>query len=384
MKIFSKRLKSLRKENGITQEKLAKILNYSRSTVTKYESGHRIPSKNFLIDIADYFEVSIDYLLDRTNIRLGLQEYLSKYSPSVIVFVNPKNGKIIDHSPSVLDFYGYTSEELLEMTIFDLNTLPKDKLYKLMVKARNRKHLTFNTKHKLANGEIKNVKITTTSLMFGSEKIMAALVKDLDNILQRKYLNKIDPLFDSMSKINYKKLPYKKYFAKNVSQLSVNIGKRLSLANESLHSLKIASLLHDIGEIHIPASIINKPDNLLEHEFEFIRKHPEFGYETFENVFSNNKIAEIILQHHERLDGSGYPKGLKSESILTEAKIIAVTDTIVSMLSKRPYRGTYNKKQIIEELNKYKNIKYDKEIVKIGIDLLSDKDFNIKKQKSLE
>lgn len=193
----------------------------------------------------------------------------------------------------------------------------------------------------------------------------------------RKYNDNFNlSLIEALSKMHGKKFYYKENFSQNVAALASKIGKVLSLPPENLELLNIASLLHDIGEIYLPSEIINKNGSLTEVEFNLIESHPQISYELLEDVEFDQKIKEIILQHHERLDGSGYPKGLKENEISKEAKIIGAADSIIAMLSERPYRKALSNKEVLEILIENKGIKYDPEVVDICIELFKTKYFD--------
>lgn len=126
-----------------------------------------------------------------------------------------------------------------------------------------------------------------------------------------------------------------------VARLSAEIGRQMGLPDEQTWLLELASLVHDIGKIEVPRSIIEKPGRLTESEYEIVKDHCEAGYEILQVIPTPWPIAEIARQHHERLDGSGYPRGLKGAEILFEAQIVAVADVTESMLSRRPYRSAH-------------------------------------------
>ena len=366
MEYFSSRLKLLRKENNLTQNKLANILGYSRSTIAKYEAGQMIPSGSFLYDVAEYFEVSLDYLLGRTNIHESFGDYILSKAPSILLFVDPKDGKIIDHSPSALDFYGYKRHELLKKTIYELNTLPKDEVKKLMKKAIEAKHKTYFFKHKLSNDKIKEVKVTTTKVTINNRKVIGSLIQDLSISNNKKKDNKLSKnLFQSINNIALQNIHHKDQHIYNVTKLAADIGKHLFLSTKDLENLTFASQLQNIGEVNIPHHIINKPNILNENEYSIIKSHPVFSLQLLKNTSINKKIKKIILQHHERLDGSGYPNNLTKNEILIEAQIIGVADVIIAMISKRPYRKSFDLEDALKEINKNKGIKYNKEIVNI-------------------
>ncbi|MFW6243372.1 MAG: helix-turn-helix domain-containing protein [bacterium] len=258
---FKNRLKKLRKDKKLTQQDFANIIGYSRSTIAKYESGSRMPSNNFLIEVADYFEVSLDYMLGRTDLKLSLSKYLSKYSQSILLFVNSENGEILGQSPDAAEFYGFKKEELLHMTIFDITAMSKEKMNELLKEAAENKHSSFYMTSNLKNGENKEVKVTTTTLLVANKKIIGLLIQDISNMkIKSESEEKVDSLIISLSKIGNKRNPYKIHFAENVADLANLIGRKLSLSDEDLNILKKAALLHDIGEFNVPTDIINKPD----------------------------------------------------------------------------------------------------------------------------
>ncbi len=157
--------------------------------------------------------------------------------------------------------------------------------------------------------------------------------------------------------------PYTAGHQERVALLAVAIGERIGLSNERLEALRVASLLHDIGKIAIPAEILAKPARLTSAEIQLIRSHPESAYEILKSVPFPWPIAEFILQHHERLDGSGYPKGLTSDKIVLEARIIAVADVVEAMSSHRPYRPAVGIKMALEEIEKNSGMLYAPEVV---------------------
>ena len=376
---FKNRLKTLRTEKNLTQSTLAKELNYSRSTIAQYESGIREPSLNFLIDISNFFNVSSDYLLGRTNIRLSFQDYLSKYTDSILLFINPQNGKIVDYSPGALNFYGYTESEFFKKTIFDLNTLPKNKVMGLIKEARNSHKKKFNLQHKLSNNEIKDVKVTTTTLVIGKTKVLGSLIQDITNINHESKICKLNnSLIKLVTNLHSNKFPYKNNFQKNVAKLSHLIGSRLSLYDKTIKNIEKAAMLHDLGEIILSCTILNKPSELTESEYLIVKQHPQIAYDMLKKVGFDDKVSEIILQHHEMLDGSGYPHGLKDKEILMESKILGAADTVIAMLSKRPYRNAFSFEKVIEEIEKYKDIKYDAKIVDTIINIFSENEFTLK------
>lgn len=158
-----------------------------------------------------------------------------------------------------------------------------------------------------------------------------------------------------------------------VGMVSLEIGKRMGLDEEALKQLEFACILHDIGKIAIPERILNKPSSLTQEEFELIKTHPEVGHNILKDIHYFDKAKQIILQHHEKIDGSGYPYGLKDDEICIEAKILSVADAYDAMSSKRVYRiGSFKTEDIIDELRKSSGTQFDSRIVNVLICLLKD------------
>lgn len=157
--------------------------------------------------------------------------------------------------------------------------------------------------------------------------------------------------------------PYTSGHQKRVSELSCLIGKEIHLPPEQLDGLRLAGLIHDIGKISIPSEILNKPGRLSEVEYNLIKTHSEIAYEILKDIDFPWPIADMVLQHHERLDGTGYPKGLKSDNILLEAKILAVADVVDAMAAHRPYRPSLGVDRALEEITRSRDRLYDSRIV---------------------
>jgi sensor domain CHASE-containing protein len=157
--------------------------------------------------------------------------------------------------------------------------------------------------------------------------------------------------------------PYTAGHERRVVDLSIAIGKEMDLDEAVLEGLKIAATLHDVGKIYIPAEILSKPGKLNDLEFSMIKAHPRYSHEVLGNIDFPWPIADIALQHHERIDGSGYPNGLKGKDILIEAKILAVADVIEAMASHRPYRPALPLKEAMEEVSKGAGKIYDQKVV---------------------
>jgi len=164
--------------------------------------------------------------------------------------------------------------------------------------------------------------------------------------------------------------PYTSIHTQNVAYISLKIAENLGWDENRLLAIRLAGELHDLGKISIPLEILNKPGKLSDLEYNLIQQHVQNCYDLIKDIDFPFSLAEIIYQHHERLDGSGYPRQLKDEKILPEARILAVSDVLESMTSYRPYREALGLKKAIEELKDGKGKRYDAKIVDIAFSLI--------------
>ncbi len=169
--------------------------------------------------------------------------------------------------------------------------------------------------------------------------------------------------------------PYTAGHQLRVSQLASVIAHEMGLSDKQIRGIQVIGCLHDIGKIIVPAEILSKPSKLNDYEFNMIKAHPEAGYNILKGIVFPWPVATAVLQHHERLNGSGYPSGCNGDEIIIEAKIIAVSDVIESMASHRPYRPALGVEVALEEIQKNKGITYDFEVVEICLKLFREKGF---------
>ena len=155
--------------------------------------------------------------------------------------------------------------------------------------------------------------------------------------------------------------PYTAGHQKRVADLACAIATEMGLPDDKIEGLLMAGSIHDIGKISIPAEILSKPSTLTNIEFSLIKEHP-IGYDLLKNVESPWPLAEIVYQHHERMNGSGYPRNLKGDEIIMEARIMAVADVVEAMASHRPYRPAMGIEAALEEIGKNKGILYDNSV----------------------
>ncbi|MCF7934767.1 MAG: HD domain-containing protein [Synergistales bacterium] len=174
----------------------------------------------------------------------------------------------------------------------------------------------------------------------------------------------------TLSQVVESRDPYISGHQQRVADLAVTVAEEMALSPETLETLRVAGLLHDIGKMRVPAEILSRPGKLSESEFALIREHPETGYAILQGIRFSWPVADIVLQHHERIDGSGYPHGLKGREIRLEAKILAVADVVEAMTSHRPYRPGLGLGAAIEEILHKKSTHFDEDVVQACVTVL--------------
>ncbi|HZJ56855.1 MAG TPA: HD domain-containing phosphohydrolase [Clostridia bacterium] len=161
-----------------------------------------------------------------------------------------------------------------------------------------------------------------------------------------------------------------------VAKLAAIVGRRMGLGQDDINELYIGGLLHDVGKIGIPTQILNKMPPLTDTELTLIREHPRIGFEILSDAELPWNIRDIVLNHHEKLDGSGYPSGLSGCQISINVRIITVCDVAEAMSTLRPYRAARTKDKVIRELSRGRGIKYDANVVDVVLDLIETGEFN--------
>ena len=169
--------------------------------------------------------------------------------------------------------------------------------------------------------------------------------------------------------------PYLIGHHQRVSKLATAIAQEMKLPQDKIEGVKIASLVYDVGKVNLPAEIVSKPSKLVEVEFNLVKNHPRIGYEILKKVNFPWPIAEIVFQHQEKIDGSGYPRGLKGTEILIEAKILGVANVVEAMSSYKSYRPALSMDESLSEISKYKNILFDPKVVDACLKLFKEKRF---------
>lgn len=192
-----------------------------------------------------------------------------------------------------------------------------------------------------------------------------------------KLRNVVDGIVHAMALMAEANAPHTAGHQRRVALLASAIAREMGLTDEKVDGVRTAALLHDIGKIWVPAEIYNKPGQISQDEFDSIKVHPLAGFEILKNIEFPWPVDRIVLQHHERMDGSGYPSGLPGKEILQEAKILAVADVIEAMASHRPYRAALGIDHAMEEISHERGTLYDSQVVDACIKCFTARGFKL-------
>ncbi|MCF8083791.1 MAG: HD-GYP domain-containing protein [Deltaproteobacteria bacterium] len=171
--------------------------------------------------------------------------------------------------------------------------------------------------------------------------------------------------------------PYTSGHQHRVAVISAAVAAEMGLSEDRIEGIRLAGLIHDLGKITIPAGILSKPTRLADFEFALIQTHPQVGYDILKEIEFPWPIAQMVHQHHEKMDGSGYPQGLAGEDILLEARILCVADVVEAMASHRPYRPAIGLDPALAEIEANAGLLYDPEAVKACLTLFRQKGFSL-------
>ncbi|MFO7883118.1 MAG: PAS domain S-box protein [Kosmotogaceae bacterium] len=293
-------------------------------------------------------------------------------SHEIMLIIDPDSTKIVDANEAACDFYGYSREEMVNMRISDISTIDENKVFEDFARIKKVGTGISEAVDTLKSGEKRNIMIYYSIIKRKGRVFVFSIIHDITELKrsQKKLKNTLSDLHNSfinslriIANITEARDPYTAGHQRRVSELSVAIAKEMGLSKERLEGLEMASMIHDIGKTSIPQEILTKPGKLTKIEFNLIKEHPTIGYEMFKKHNFPWSIEKFIYEHHERLDGSGYPRGLKGDEISLEGKILAVADVVEAMSSHRPYRPSLGIKKAINELDKNAGKLYEKSVV---------------------
>jgi PAS domain S-box-containing protein/putative nucleotidyltransferase with HDIG domain len=297
-----------------------------------------------------------------------------------IVFLNPRTSCLI----------GYSAEEIMgrqfiEFIHPDEREMVIDRHFKRLKGEALPQRYEFRIIQK--NGTTMWAELNTVVISWEGKPSTLNFLEDITErkLAEEKLLKSYESLkktlndaVNTMAKIVELRDPYTSGHQERVANLAIAIAQEMKFDDVQIENLRMAAIIHDIGKIYVPSDILNKPGRLSDIEFGLIKTHSQYGYDIVKGMDFPCSVAQAILQHHERLDGSGYPNGLKGEDTLLEAKIVAVADVIEAMASHRPYRPALGIEKALEEISKNKGRLYDPDVVDACLKLFNSGKFEFK------
>jgi len=309
------------------------------------------------------------------------------------VWETNEKGVYTDVSARVRDILGYEPREVLGKTIFDLVPMKEvgrvTKIFSTAMSARQPLKLV-QMSNLRKDGRLVTLETTAAPIVDGEGRFSGyqGIHRDITRREQTdqrfaedlvKLERTVGGILQALTLMVEVRDPYTAGHQKRVAQLGSAIVKEMPNARARIPELdktiRVAGLLHDLGKVFIPIEILTKPDQLTPDEFATVKNHPRAGYEVLKNIEFPWPIADVALQHHERLDGSGYPSGLKGDDIRTEARIVAVADVVEAMVYPRSYRPALGLDNALREIAKSKGTLYDTEVVEACLSAFLDRGF---------
>jgi PAS domain S-box-containing protein len=292
------------------------------------------------------------------------------------------NKNVINANRGFKDLFGYGIEEIRQKSIDDIMTGCKENPNAIDKAAMEQGFRDYERVRHRKDGGIINVSVSggpiivdkTTEGFFVIYRDISRQ-KEVEQALKRnleRLLSVFESTVQSLATTVEMRDPYTAGHQRRVMRLACAIAKKMHLPEATITGIRIASSIHDIGKICIPAEILSKPSKLNQMEYDLIKSHSDAGYEMLKSVDFPWPIAEIVHQHHERLNKTGYPQGLDGNHILQEAKVIAVADVVEAMGSHRPYRPSLGIEEALKEIKKGSNLIYDERIVRACIELFDE------------
>jgi PAS domain S-box-containing protein len=337
------------------------------------------------------FQVIARDISERKQAEKALRESEEKYRDLVenitdIIYATDKHGIITYISPVIEAVSGYSISEIIGHSFFDFiyeEDIPhmKEKFQQDISGQTEPHEYRMVTK----TGDVRWVR-TSSRPFFESDRIVGlrGVLTDItdrkqaEEEIKRSYEQLRETLHSTVKALASTVEMKDQYTAGHqprVTQLACAIAREMGLSEDQIEGIRMAASIHDIGKIMVPAEILNKPGPLTEIQYEMIKMHPRAGYDILKGLKLPWPVAQIILQHHERQDGSGYPQGLSGEEIMVEAKILAVANVVEAMNAHRPYRPAYDIQVALAEISKNRGTFYDAAVVDACLRLFTEKGF---------
>lgn len=334
------------------------------------------------IDVTEQIQ-ALENLKSTENLYRGLVEH------SMVGIYVLQDRALAYANPRLAEMFGYTTEEMQDMDILDLAAPAQRDVADAAIRVRMASQVA--TGRDLFTGRRKDgaeiiVDVHNARLDNRGGPIMMGVVLDVTDAKRAEakaqehvaHLERVlDDTLRAISAIGEIRDAYTAGHETRVGRLAAALGAELDISAHEQNTLRMAGQVHDAGKIGIPAEILSKPSRLSALEYDLIKTHPQLGYDVLKFIDFRQPVAEIVLQHHERIDGSGYPHGLNAETMLPLAKILAVADVVEAIHSHRPYRVGLGIDYALAEIENNAGLTYDSEVSAACVRLLRQRGYQI-------
>lgn len=360
------------KDTDKTKEELINELGLLRNRITQLEASE------------------IEYKRTEQELRQTENNYRILFETGIdgVIIIDGETKRVVLCNQTAAKIYGFNSrEEVIGLDPFSLmHPRDKERLVKIILQDGFKKDLREVNEFRQITKDGRELWVSAVGAIskYQGKQVMMVSLRDItehkrtEEELKRsaeKLLKAMEDTIQAMAVTVEMRDPYTAGHQRRVSQLAIAIARQTGLSEDRISGLRLAGLIHDIGKTRVPAEILTNPGKLSEAEFSIIKMHPAVGYDILKDIEFPWPIAQIVYQHHEMMDGSGYPSGLSGDEIIAESRIMAVADVVEAMSSHRPYRPALGIDKALLEILQKKESLYEPEAVDACLEIFSNNEF---------
>ncbi len=311
----------------------------------------------------------------------------------VMLLIDPGTGEIIEANQAARTFYGHDFNQARRLKVTDIHALNPAEASQPLKSVQAQRGDHFFARHCLASGELRDVEVFCGPVLTHGKELLYSIVREIDDenrpetrrvparceVAKEQAHEEINRItlqtIRALASIIEMRDPYTHLHQERVAQLAMAIAREMDLPLDQVQLIYWAAIVHDIGKFRIPSEILCRPGKISDIEYRLIQTHSKSGFEILNKIKFPGPVAKIVLQHHERLNGTGYPHGIRGEEILLEARILGVADVVEALASHRPYRPSLGIGKALEEISQNRGILYDSRVVDACVAVFREKQF---------